>query len=232
MLNILLTGTNRGIGLELTRQYLADGWRIYACCREPSKADTLNALAASSKGQVTVHTLDISSDEQRRALAAELSGVPLDILFNNAGVYGNPSYQGFGQSNVADWQRTLDINVIAPMQMMELFAENVAVSNLKIVANVSSKMASMGDNGSGGAYIYRSSKAALNAISVSAAKNLAERGIKIAVLHPGWVRTDMGGENGELSVEESANALRKNLAPMSEADSGRFMDTDGTTIPW
>jgi NAD(P)-dependent dehydrogenase (short-subunit alcohol dehydrogenase family) len=232
MPTILITGTNRGIGLELTRQYLADGWRIYACCREPAKADDLNALAEASNGQITVHALDISSDEQRQALAAELLGIPLDILFNNAGVYGNWDYQGFGQSNAADWQRTLDINVIAPMQMMELFADNVAMSEQKTIANMSSKMGSMADNGSGGSYIYRSSKAALNAVCVSASKNLAERGIKVAVLHPGWVRTDMGGENGELSVEESASALRKNIATMTEADSGRFMDIDGTTIPW
>lgn len=232
MPTILITGTNRGIGLELTRQYAADGWRVYACCREPVQADALNALAASSNGQITVHTLDTSSDQQRQALAAELSGVPLDVLFNNAGVYGSWDYQGFGQSNTTEWQRTLDINVIAPMQMMETFADNVAASDLKVIANMSSKMGSMADNGSGGSYIYRSSKAALNAVSVSAAKNLAERGIKVAVLHPGWVQTEMGGPNGELTAAESAAALRKNIASMSEADSGRFMDIDGTTIPW
>ncbi|WP_245929771.1 SDR family NAD(P)-dependent oxidoreductase [Leucothrix pacifica] len=97
---------------------------------------------------------------------------------------------------------------------------------------MSSKMGSMQDNGSGGSYIYRSSKAALNAVSVSAAKNLAERGMKVAILHPGWVRTDMGGPNGDLSVQESANALRNNIASMTDEDSGRFTDIDGTTIPW
>jgi NAD(P)-dependent dehydrogenase (short-subunit alcohol dehydrogenase family) len=232
MPTILITGTNRGIGLELTQQYAADGWRIYACCRNPETADALNALAAESDGKVTVHKLDTCNDEQRRALAAELAGIPIDILFNNAGMYGNWDYQSFGSSDRNEWLNTLDANVIAPMQMMETFADNVAASEQKLIANMSSKMGSMQDNGSGGSYIYRSSKAALNAVCVSAAKNLAPRGIKVAVLHPGWVRTDMGGENGELSVEESASALRRNLASMTDEDSGRFMDIDGSTIPW
>ena len=232
MPTILITGTNRGIGLELTQQYAADGWRIYACCRNPETADALNALAAQSDDKVTVHKLDTCNDEQRRALAAELAGIPIDILFNNAGMYGNWDYQSFGSSDRNEWLNTLDANVIAPMQMMETFADNVAASEQKLIANMSSKMGSMQDNGSGGSYIYRSSKAALNAVCVSAAKNLAPRGIKVAVLHPGWVRTDMGGENGELSVEESASALRRNLASMTDEDSGRFMDIDGSTIPW
>lgn len=232
MPTILITGTNRGIGLELTQQYAADGWRIYACCRNPETADALNTLAAQSDGKVTVHKLDTCNDEQRRALATQLAGIPIDILFNNAGMYGNWDYQSFGSSDRNEWQNTLDANVIAPMQMMETFADNVAASEQKLIANMSSKMGSMQDNGSGGSYIYRSSKAALNAVCVSAAKNLAPRGIKVAVLHPGWVRTDMGGENGELSVEESASALRRNLASMTNEDSGRFMDIDGSTIPW
>jgi NAD(P)-dependent dehydrogenase (short-subunit alcohol dehydrogenase family) len=100
------------------------------------------------------------------------------------------------------------------------------------MANMSSKMGSIDDNGSGGIYLYCSSKAALNMVCVSAAKDLAPREIKVAILHPGWVRTDMGGENGELSVTESAQQLRRNLSQMTMADSGRFMDIDGSTIPW
>jgi len=232
MPTILITGTNRGLGLELSRQYANDGWRVYACCRAPAAADELQALAATSAGNVSVHALDIADAAQRQALATELLGVPIDVLFNSAGMYGNWDYQSFGQSNADELLQTMNTNVVAPMQMMELFVENVAASEQKVIANMSSKMASMADNGSGGSYIYRSSKAALNAISVSAARNLAERGIKVAVLHPGWVRTAMGGENGELSVEQSVTALRHNIATLRDEDSGRFMDIDGTTIPW
>ena len=229
---ILLTGCNRGIGLELVRQYVADSWRVYACCRQPATAYELNDLAAQSAGKLSVHPLDVVHEEQRRALAHHLRGVAIDILFNNAGTYGDWAHQDFGSSNEVVWERTFRTNVIATMQMMEAFLPNVAASEQKIIANMSSKMGSMADNGSGGSYIYRSSKAALNAVSVSAARDLEDKGVKVVVLHPGWVRTDMGGPNGELSVTESAQALRQNLAGLTAEDSGRFIDIDGSTIPW
>lgn len=193
MPTLLITGANRGIGLELTRQYAADGWQIHACCRSPDDAPELTELAAQSGGQVQVHTLDVCNDQQRQALAQELSGQPVDILFNNAGVYGNWDYQSFGSSNAQEWENTFRTNVIAPMQMMETFVDHVAASELKTIANMTSKMGSMDDNSGGGSYIYRSSKAALNAVGVSAARDLGGRGIKVALLHPGWVQTDMGG---------------------------------------
>ena len=232
MPTLLITGTNRGIGLELTRQYAADGWQVHACCRSPENAEQLNDLATQSAGQITVHALDICDSEQRDALANQLGGQPIDILFNNAGVYGNWDYQNFGNSHAQEWEKTFRANVIAPMQMMETFVGNVAASDQKVIANMSSKMGSMDDNSGGGSYIYRSSKAALNAVSMSAARDLGARGIKVAILHPGWVQTDMGGPNGELTTEQSARALRNNLANMTVADSGRFIDIDGSTIPW
>lgn len=232
MPTILITGANRGIGLELARQYGADGWRVYACCRSPENAHELNKLAAQSAGKVSMHVLDVTNDLQRESLAAQLQGVAIDILFNNAGVYGDWDYQRFGRTDTAEWQKVLAANVIAPMHMMEAFAANVAASEQKIIANMTSKMASMDDNGSGGSYLYRSSKAALNAISVSAARDLAEQGTTVVALHPGWVRTDMGGAHGEISTEECGTALRRNLSNLTEADAGRFIDIDGATIPW
>ena len=231
MPTILITGANRGIGLELTRQYAADGWTVHACCRFPEKAHELQALAAADSN-VHVHPLDVTDAAQREALAAHLKGTPIDILLNNAGVYGDWDCQGFGASSIDEWEKVFRVNTIAPMQMMERFVDNVAVSGRRIIANMSSKMGSIADNGSGGSYLYRSSKAALNAVVMSAARDLADKGITVVVLHPGWVRTDMGGPNGEMSVEESATALRLNLASLTEADSGRFIDIDGSTIPW
>ncbi|MGB1010886.1 MAG: SDR family oxidoreductase [Thiolinea sp.] len=232
MPTVLITGANRGIGLELTRQYAADGWQVHACCRSPEQADALNTLAAQSGKGIQVHQLDVCNDQQRTALAQQLSGQPLDILFNNAGIYGNWDYQGFGKTNAQEWENVFRANVIAPMQMMEAFVDNVAASEQKIIANMTSKMGSMGDNSGGTSYLYRSSKAAMNAIGTSAAIDLRDRGIKVALLHPGWVQTDMGGPNGELTVAQSATALRRNLANMTDADNGRFQDIDGTTIPW
>lgn len=231
MPTLLITGANRGLGLELTRQYAADGWSVYACCRAPQQADALNALAESNHS-VQVHQLDVCNEQQRTALAQQLSDAPLDILFNNAGLYGNWDYQSFGHSNTQEWENVFRANVIAPMQMMETFVDNVAASEQKIIANMTSKMGSMGDNSGGTSYIYRSSKAAMNAIGTSAAIDLKPRGIKVALLHPGWVQTDMGGPNAEYTAEQSAAALRRNLASMTDADNGRFMDIDGSTIPW
>jgi NAD(P)-dependent dehydrogenase (short-subunit alcohol dehydrogenase family) len=232
MPTILISGANRGIGLELTHQYAADGWTVHACCRSPENAHDLGKLAATSGGAIQMHLLDVTHGIQRESLAAQLQGEPIDILLNNAGVYGDWHCQDFGKTNPKEWEKTFLINTIAPMQMMEAFADNVATSERKVIANISSKMASMADNSSGGSYLYRSSKAALNAVTMSAARDLAGKGIAVVALHPGWVRTDMGGPNGEMSVEESASALRHNLNALTAADSGRFIDIDGSDIPW
>lgn len=232
MPSILITGANRGIGLELTQQYAAEGWQVYACCRDPNKAPELQKLAQSANGLIDVYALDVTQEAQRQALATQLNNKPIDILFNNAGVSGGWGNQSFGHTDVQTWLDTLQSNVIAPQKMMEALVENVAASELKIMANMTSKMGSMADNGSGGAYLYRSSKAGLNAVCVSAARDLAKRNIKVVALHPGWVRTDMGGANGELSVQQCVTALRRNLAQITLQDSGRFIDIDGSTIPW
>ncbi|MGB3915938.1 SDR family oxidoreductase [Thiothrix litoralis] len=232
MPTILITGANRGIGLELTRQYAADGWNVLACCRSPENAHDLNKLVAQSGGKVSIHLLDVASDAQRASLAAQLKDQPIDILFNSAGVSGNWGTQGFGHCQTQEWLDVLHINVITPMLMMQDFADNVALSEHKIIANMSSKMGSVADNTSGGSYLYRSSKAALNMVNKSAAHDLARKGITVVALHPGWVRTDMGGPNGELSTEESVTSLKRNLANVTLADSGNLLDIDGSIIPW
>ncbi|OQX15425.1 MAG: short-chain dehydrogenase [Thiothrix lacustris] len=232
MPTIMITGANRGLGLELVRQYAADNWQVLACCRSPENAHDLNKLAAASVGNITVHLLDVTNATQRTALAAQLKHQPIDILFNSAGVSGNWGTQGFGQCQADEWLEVLNVNVITPMLMMQDFAANVALSERKIIANMSSKMGSIADNTSGGSYIYRSSKAALNMVNKSAAHDLARKGISVVALHPGWVRTDMGGPNGELSVEESVTALKRNLANVTLADSGHLLDIDGSTIAW
>lgn len=232
MASILITGANRGIGLALTRQYAQSGWRVYACCRSPENAHELNKIVSEANGQVSIHVLDICNDLQRDSLAAQLRDTPIDILFNNAGIYGDWDYQGFGRTDTAEWQQVFLTNVIAPMKMMEAFAGSVAASEHKVIANMTSKMGSMTDNGSGGSYLYRSGKAALNAVSVSAARDLKQQGITVVVLHPGWVRTEMGGPHGELSTEACAMALQRNLSTLTPEDSGRFIDIDGSTIPW
>lgn len=231
MPTLLITGANRGIGLELCRQYAKAGWNIYATCRDPRKAKELNELAGNYKNNISVHALEVSNKEQMDALKKELKGKPVDILFNNAGVYASGASQ-FGKTNQKAWEEAVAVNIIAPMKMMEEFVENVSKSDRKIIASMSSKMGSMQDNSSGGSYAYRATKAALNAVMVSAAHDLHHLGITSLILHPGWVRTDMGGPQGELSVEQSAEKLRKIIAECTLTDSGSFFDIDGSIIPW
>jgi len=227
---ILITGSNRGIGLELVHQYAAQGWQVLACCRRPDQATALNRLADKFP-DISLHTLDVTQQGQVQQLAAHLHDRPIDILFNNAGIYG-PSDAVFGNTDEARWLECLHINVIAPMKMMEAFLPQVTASKHKLIAAMSSKMGSMADNGSGGSYIYRSSKAALNAVMKSAAIDLAPKGVKVAILHPGWVQTDMGGPNAETTVAQSVGRMREILGTVTPENSGTFFDIDGSVIPW
>jgi len=227
---ILITGSNRGIGLELAHQYAARGWQVLACCRRPDQATALNRLGEQFPN-ITLHTLDVTQQDQVQKLATQLHDCRIDILFNNAGVYG-PDDAVFGNTDEAQWLECLRVNVIAPMKMMEAFVTQVAASQHKLIAAMSSKMGSMADNGSGGSYIYRSSKAALNAVMKSAAIDLEPKGVKVAILHPGWVQTDMGGPNAEITVAESVGRMRGILDTMRPENSGSFFDIDGSIIPW
>ncbi|HSJ49074.1 MAG TPA: SDR family oxidoreductase [Gammaproteobacteria bacterium] len=227
---ILVTGSNRGIGLEVVRQYAAAGWQVHACCRDPERATELHALATENQ-KIHLHQLDVTDHGRMTSLARELEGHPIDILFNNAGVYGQDDAE-FGNTDENLWLRAMRINVIAPMKMMETFIGHVTSSQYKLIACLSSKMGSMADNGSGGSYVYRSSKAALNAVLKSAAIDLQDRGIRVAILHPGWVKTGMGGPHAEISTTESVTAMRAILTRMKPEDTGTFYDIDGRVIPW
>ena len=231
MPTLLITGANRGIGLELCKQYLNEDWQVHACCRDVKKAGKLKKLATKHKKSLIIHELDVTQASQMDALKTALTGKPIDILINNAGVHALGASQ-FGHTDEKAWDEAVAVNLIAPMKMMEHFTENVALSEKKIIASMSSKMGSMDDNGSGGAYAYRATKAALNAVMVSAAHDLRHLDITALILHPGWVRTDMGGPHGEISVEESAEKLRKILDQCDITDSGKFFDIDGSIIPW
>ncbi len=228
---VLITGANRGIGLEMTRQYLADGWAVNACCRSPENADDLARLAQAHSDTLTLHPLDVTNATQIDALKAAMQGLAIDVLVNNAGIYG-PRGMSFGNVDTEAWARVFAVNTMAPLKITEALADCVAASETKLVAMVSSKMGSIADNGSGGNYVYRSSKAALNAVTKSAALDLADRGITVVVLHPGWVRTAMGGDNAMINSETSVRQLRAVLADLTRDDSGRFIDRDGSTIPW
>lgn len=226
----LITGANRGLGHELVRSFAADGWTVHAGCRTPDKAKDLRRLAKSSDGRIAVHRLDVTDDLQVRALARSLEGQPLDLLFNNAGIYGPRS--GFGAQDFDGWAQVLAVNVLAPMRVVEAFADLVAASQRRLIVNMSSRLGSIAVNDSGGSYPYRTSKAALNMVTKGLAADLAPRGIAVVSVHPGWVRTDMGGTGASLSPEESVAGLRRVIDGLDLQQSGGFFDYTGAPIPW
>ncbi|MFM9913259.1 MAG: SDR family oxidoreductase [Methylophilaceae bacterium] len=232
MYTALITGANRGLGLEFVRQLSAQNWRVFACCRNPSEADALLQLAQASSGNISLHTLTVDNPSHISQLAATLKDQAIDLLLNNAGMYLGGNGERFGYSASEEWLKVFQTNTIAPLKMAEAFVENVAKSELKIIANITSKMGSLGDNTSGGAYMYRSSKAALNMVVKSMAQDLESRGIKVALLHPGWVRTDMGGPNALISPQQSVAGMLKIILSFGWQDSGRFLAYDGQEIEW
>ncbi len=228
---VRVTGANRGLGLEFARQYAEDGWRVFAACRAPGAASELKELESRSSGRIRVLALDVTDTAGVKEAAAALRGEPVDLLLNNAGV-GSPPGQKIGSFDYAAWARVLDANVLGPARMIEAFVENVATGRGRRIVTLTSLMGSIADNSSGGSYAYRSSKAAVNAAMKSFSIDLAPRGITCIVVHPGWVRTDMGGARGKLSAAESVSALRALFASLEAKDSGKFFHVDGRELPW
>lgn len=227
---ILITGANRGIGLEMTRQFAADGWQVFACSRDIPAADELRALREQYR-KVQLFQLDVTDYDQMAALGKALWDQPIDILLNNAAYYG-PKGVAFGAVDLDEWRRVLECNTIAPYKLAETFSRNVADSARKVIAVMSSKVGSIADNSSGGGYIYRSSKTAVNQVVKSLSVDLRGQDISVIALHPGWVKTAMGGPNALISAGESVAGLRKVLLETDLERSGRFYNYDGSEIPW
>lgn len=232
MPGVLVTGANRGLGLEFASQYSSEGWRVMACCRSPESAKELNELARASNRRLSVHPLDVARGESVSSLAEALRGETIDVLVNNAGVYGDESHADFGKIDYERWAFTFAANVMGPMRMTEAFLKNVLQSDRRIIAFLSSKMGSISDNTSGGSYMYRSSKAALNAVVKSLSMDLKDRGVIAVALHPGWVKTDMGGKDAPTLPRESIQGMRKVLQDLRQEDTGKFLSYDGSEVPW
>ena len=226
MSTVLITGANRGIGLEFARQYAADGWRVLAACRNPRGAKELAGLA----GDVRVLALDVIDEYQLQALARSLNDEAIDILINNAGVGGFDD--SFGNTPTNEWLETLRVNAIAPLHVAEQFLPHLERGQRRLIVNITSRMGSIADNGSGGSYSYRTSKAALNMVAKSMAHDLKGRRIIVVVFHPGWVKTDMGGPQALLPPKASVGGMRAKIATLTAADSGKFFNYDGKPLPW
>lgn len=226
MPTVLVTGANRGLGLEFVRTFADDGWRVHACARNIEKAKAIKSLS----GDVNCHRLDVTDGLKVASLARSLAEEPLDLLINNAGAYGPRT--GFGETDYEEWASVLQVNTLAPLRLVERFAGVLEQGEGKTVVNISSRMGSIASNSSGGSYIYRSSKAALNMITKGLSVDLGPRGFTVVSFHPGWVQTDMGGESADIPVEESVAGMRKVIAGLTTDDNGRFFNFDGEELPW
>ncbi len=228
---VLITGANRGLGLEFCKQYAADGWQVLASCRMPQAASELLNLAEQFP-QLSVLTLDVADFTQIEQLAVQLQDTPIDVLINNAGVFGDIAGHGFEQLDYSTWTKTLTVNVQAPVKMAEAFLPHLKRGDKKLLVSISSLMGSIADNRGGGSIIYRSSKAALNAAMKSIAIELKEQAIGVLIFHPGWVKTGMGGNNAPLEAVQSIAGMRQAISAFSLEQTGHFVKYDGTQLPW
>lgn len=231
MATILITGANRGLGLEFVRQYLGEGCAVIGACRNPGAAPGLRQLERDFRGALSVVELDVADAASVRRAAASVPSSPIDILVNCAGVIGAHG-QTIGSLHYDDWTHVLEVNLMGPARVCEAFLDHVARSDRRLIVTITSGMGSLADNTSGGSIPYRTSKAAVNMLMRSAAVDLKPRRITCVVLNPGWVKTDMGGPNAKLSPEESVGAMRTLIAKLGPSNSGRFYNFDGREYPW
>jgi len=226
----VVTGANRGIGLELTRQLLERGDMVEAGARDPSTARELAGLGKRPAGKLRVHAVDVSDDASVRAFARSIGDVAVDVLINNAGVLGK--MQSLEELDLEDVVHTFRVNALGALAVTRALLPNLRKGSARKVVHVSTGMASISDNTSGGAFGYRMSKAALNIASKSMAVNLRGERIISVVMNPGWVQTDMGGRGAPTPVHESAAGILEVTDALSLEKSGMFLDYRGGTIAW
>lgn len=223
-LTVLVTGANRGIGLEYARQFADKGYRVIGTARDPAKATDLAAVADR------VEALDVSDAASVAALAARLDGEAIDILVNNAGVFdrGDVSIE---KVDFAQMEQTFAVNTLGPLRVVQALLPNLRKGQRKLIVNMSSQLGSI--SGSTGTwYAYRSSKAALNQITKTMSAELGKEGFVCVVVHPGWVRTDMGGDRADIDAPTSVAGIRQVIASLDAARAGRFWMYDGSELPW
>jgi NAD(P)-dependent dehydrogenase (short-subunit alcohol dehydrogenase family) len=214
MSTILVTGAGRGLGRELARQYAAGGWKVIG----------------TERGRNAEYPLDVTDFEQAKKLAGKLRGTPIDVLFCNSGIIGKRG-SALGAFDFGSWEELLRVNLLGAAAVAEAFVDHVAASEKKVIAMMSSRLGSIAES-SGVTLPYSTSKAALNMLVKGLSSALKDRGIVVVALSPGWVRTDMGGAGAPLGAEASVSGLRKVIAGLGPADSGRFIAHDGASIPW
>ena len=226
---VLITGANRGLGLEFARQYSTAGWQVLATARQPEAASDLKALG----DQVRLLPLDVTKPESVRALATALDKQPIDLLINNAGQgVGLDGGKSLTDIDLKEFASVLDVNMLGPVRVTQALMPNLRKGSGKMIVGISSVLGSIGANEDGGFYGYRESKAALGMFLHSLAAELKKEGFICVAIHPGWVKTDMGGPNAPLTPEESVAGVRKVLDGLKPENTGQFLSYKGTQIPW
>lgn len=228
-LHYVITGASRGIGLELTRQALQAGHHVSALVRSPEKAEKLQKLAKESGNSLRVFKVDVLSEDSIESFSRELGGEAIDVLINNAGILldGDTPFENVDLGHVRE---SFDVNTIAPMLVTQILLPALKKSSEPKLVNVTSLMGSIADNGYGHSYGYRMSKAALNMFTKTFAVD--HKGITAFVVHPGWVKTDMGGSEAPTQPEESAAGILKKITSSGPKNSGHFYDFEGDELPW
>jgi len=227
MKTVVISGANRGIGLEFVKQYLACGYQVAACCRDPEKAESLQALACA---QLQVLPLDVTDARSIEQLPGLLSGRAISLFINNAGIYGER--QSLDEIEEQQWLEVFRVNTIAPLLLTRALLPLMDRQAPGKLVYLSSKMGSIADNSGGGIYIYRTSKTALNQVIKSLSIDLASEGLLVAALHPGWVQTDMGGPSADIDTLTSVTGMRALIKSLDASGSGGFYNYDGSIIPW
>ena len=229
-MNVLVTGANRGLGFEFVKQYAEDSATVFACCRDPAKSEALRKVSDAAGGKVSLHALDVTEPTSIAALGHAFDGEPVDILINNAGIYG-PAKQSADEMDYEGWARTFAVNSMAPLRIAQAFRASLKRGREKKLITITSGMGSTAQH-DGGYFAYRASKAAVNNVMHGLALAWRSDEITVALIHPGWVKTDMGGPNAALEPHQSIAGMKKVIAKLKFADSGKFFDYAGKELPW
>jgi NAD(P)-dependent dehydrogenase (short-subunit alcohol dehydrogenase family) len=220
----IVTGASRGLGLEFVRQLALRGDRVIGTVRREQELGLVEAAGGEPR------LLDVAQAASRERFVAALEGRPVDALLNNAGVMGVA--RALSELDLDDMRRCFEVNSVSPLALTRDLLANLRAGDHKLLLSMTSRMGSIEDNSSGGAYAYRASKAALNAIHKSLSIDLGAEGFRCVVLHPGWVRTDMGGPSAPLGIAESVAGLLAVVDRLEPEDNGAFFDFSGERIPW
>ena len=230
MTNVLVTGANRGIGLGFVKNYLGKNVNVVCTTRDLKSSKELLAIRERFPNNLEIFELDLLKESAGYTLANFLGDRPIDILINNAGV--GSTNQHLEAVSAKPWLEVLKVNLIAPLLVTQAIIDNVKKGSDKKIYFLSSQLGSIGDNTSGGMYIYRSSKTGLNQVVKSLSVDLKSQGITVVSLHPGWVKTDMGGPNAPVSIDESIKGMMQVIYATDIRDTGRFLNYDGKELPW